>query len=162
MTTLYNEYQASQSNSSSFSLTVPYPLPPAQIIRTSLPFAIYYQHPSSHQPLNPVQHPPSCTYQYMQAPHFSPFQVFQTIESIPPEIVVGLVQISPDSTPNKENQITMVINGEPDLFLERDGPHEKLKKERATQNRNANNRNNGTHRQQRNKLKRQLKWRPKM
>ena len=112
MTTLYNEYEVSQSESSLFSLPPPYPLPPAEIIRTSLPFATYYLHPSSHQPLNPVQHPPSSTYHYMQEPHSSPFQVIQTRESIAPKTaVIGQIEITPHSTPNKENQIAR-LSGE--------------------------------------------------
>ena len=85
---------------------------PAQNIRTSLPFAIYYQQPSNHQTLNPAQNPPSSTYTFMQAPHISAFHVIQTRESIPPETAVVVQnEIIPESTPNKENQITM-LSGE--------------------------------------------------
>ena len=85
---------------------------PAKIIRTSLPFATYYQQPSNHQTLNPAQNPLSSTYTFMQAPHISAFHVIQTRESIPPETaVVVQIEIIPESTPNKENQITM-LSGE--------------------------------------------------
>ena len=105
VTTLHTDYEASQSDSSSFSLPLPYPLPPTRIIKTSLPFATYNKQPSSHQPLNPVQHPPSCTYHYIQAPHISPFQVIQTRESIPQETeVVVQIEITPDSTRRTRSQ----------------------------------------------------------
>ena len=45
----------------------------------------------------------------MQAPHISPFQFTQTRESIPPETaMVAQFKNTPDSTPNKENQISML------------------------------------------------------
>ena len=151
MTTLYNEYEASHSKTSSFPLRPPYPLPLARIIRTSLSFATYYQHQLSHQPLKPVQHPPSSIYHNMQAPHISSFQVIQTKESIPPETaVVGQVEI----THYKKNQIAM-LSGER-------WTAQKPEKERATQNPIAKNRNNGAHLQQRNKLTRRLNWRSRM
>ena len=79
---------------------------------------------------------------YANAP-FSPFQVIQTKESFPPETaVVGQVKITPDSTLNKENQISM-LSGE--RWTAR-----KPEKKSATQKRNANKRNNGAFRHQKN------------